>query len=214
MKKVPFFANTDDDMHCFEASLKSVLKYFFPDKDYSFQELERITDKRPGLATWPHHALMKLDKLGLKSVNIEEFDAADFIQNGEDYLRREFGDETADWETKNSDLPYEQKTYVEYIKNFDYENRVPSIKDIQKYLKVGALVQCPINSKKLNGLPGYAGHSVLVYDIDATRVYLHDPGLPPYESRRVSHDNFEAAWAYPDEKAKGMIAFMKKDDNG
>lgn len=79
-KKVPFYSNTPDDTHCYQAALKMVLKFFLPNKDYSWQELEKLTAKEEGLWTWPTQGLMSLYKMGFKIIDIEDFDIQEFIK--------------------------------------------------------------------------------------------------------------------------------------
>ena len=52
-KIVPFYTNTSDDTHCYQAGLKMILKYFIPDKDFSWEELDKFTAKVEDLWTWP-----------------------------------------------------------------------------------------------------------------------------------------------------------------
>ena len=47
IRNVPFFPNTADNTHCLQAVLKMILKYFEPQKDYSFEELNILSDKAP-----------------------------------------------------------------------------------------------------------------------------------------------------------------------
>jgi hypothetical protein len=42
-------------------------------------------------------------------------------------------------------------------------------------------------------------HFVLLHSYDQSGLYLHDPGLPAYESRHVKWQDFSRAWEYPDE---------------
>lgn len=44
IQNVPFYSNTPDDTHCFQAVLKMVLKYFQPEKYYSFEQLDKLSD--------------------------------------------------------------------------------------------------------------------------------------------------------------------------
>lgn len=213
MKKVPFFANYDD-MHCYEAAFQMVLKYFLPEREFTIKELEQMTGKLPGLSTWPHHMLMKLGQMGFQTEMIENFDAQAFVKEGAAYLMREYGEETAAWQIKNSDIPYEQKTYKTYLSTMGYAKRAPKFNDIANYLANGYLVICLVNSRKLNGKSGYSGHAVVVYSIDEGYVHFHDPGQPPHIARKATLQEFEAAWAYPNNEAKGLIAITKKDNNG
>ncbi len=80
MKKVPFFSNTDDNTHCFQAMLRMILKYFLPEKDFSFAELDKFSGKVKGKWTWSSRALINLQKMGFELVNICCFDWQKFIR--------------------------------------------------------------------------------------------------------------------------------------
>jgi hypothetical protein len=60
MQAVPFFANTPDDTHCFQAVIRGILKYFLPDRKFSWEELDRMSAQKPGMATWPQQMLINL----------------------------------------------------------------------------------------------------------------------------------------------------------
>jgi len=188
-----------------------ILKHFLPGRDFSMEDTEGLTGKRPGMATWPQQTLLSMRQLGFDVAMAEAFDVQAFIDEGGEYLRRAFGDQLADWQIANSDIPYEQGLYQQLqTSDVTLENRVPEFGDMKAYLDAGHLITCTVNSRKLNKKPGYAGHAVLVYDLDDQHVTFHDPGLPPLAGRRLTLNDFEAAWAYPNEQAKGFIAMKYK----
>lgn len=45
MKNVPFFANTADDTHCVQTSFKIMLKFFLPNRDFGWEELDKLSHK-------------------------------------------------------------------------------------------------------------------------------------------------------------------------
>ena len=108
---VPFYANTSDNKHCFEASVRMVLKHFLPDRDFTWSQLDHFSAKVPGKVTWPQHLMMRLDQLGFEVISIEGFDGEAFVDEGASYLRRAFGEETAAWQIANSDIAQEQRIY-------------------------------------------------------------------------------------------------------
>jgi hypothetical protein len=55
---LPFYSNTADGTHCFQAGLKMILKHFIPEKDLTFEGLDKISMKIDGLWTWPIAALI------------------------------------------------------------------------------------------------------------------------------------------------------------
>ncbi len=127
--------------------------------------------------------------------------------SGSEYLTEFYGSEVAAKQVEMSDIAKEQQDAQEMLQRVQYEMRVPDLLDMKKLLAEGYLIGCNVNSKKLNNQSGYAGHSILVYDLDEKYVYLHDPGLPPRPNRKVERDLFNQAWAYPGSNSKNLTAF-------
>lgn len=207
---VPFFANTADNTHCVQASLRMLLKYFEPDLEFSWEELERITAKVEGLATWKSAMWIWLYKRGYDLHVIEGFNAKRFIAEGGAYLRDEFGEEAADWQMKMSDIPQERRLYKELLDLVPIDNRIPQISDVIHFLDRGYLVAAAINSCKLAKKSGYVGHAIVITGYDEGFLRLNNPGLPPNEGQIVSNEDFEAAWADPNDAAKEMFALKLK----
>jgi len=205
--KVPFYSNTPDDTHCFQAVIRMVLKYFLPDQEYSWKQLEKMTAKKKGLWTWPMQGLMNLKKIGFDVVNMEDFDYGRLSKEGNSYLIEKFGKEVGKSQIKHSDIPQERKIAKEFVKVFGSETKLPTITDIKKLLRKGYLVVCNVNFKALDGKSGYSGHSVLLFGFDRENLYLHDPGLPPRKNRKVPIKRFIKAWAYPSTREKNLHAF-------
>lgn len=205
--EVPFYGNTSDNKHCYEAVLRMILKFYLPGKEYSWDVLDEMTGKKKGLYTWPQRSYVAMRQLGFEIKVIGVFSYDEFIKNGVKYLEKEFGKEVAEDQEKNSDIEYE----IENIKNIrdliQKETRTPSSNEIVKLLSDGFLIECNVNSKSLAGATGYASHSVLIFKSHADSFTLHDPGLPPKKSLEVKFNIFNRAWAYPNEKSKSITAF-------
>ena len=200
----PFYPNTPDDTHCYQAALRSVLKYFLPKKEYSWKELEQMTAKKEGLWTWQTKGLISLHKLGFEVIDISGFDIKEFIKTGEKYLQQEYGSEVANEQVTHSDIPQERALYKEFLHYVAYQKKLPTLDDIKTLLNKGFLIICNVNSSALNNRSGYVGHFVVVIGYDDEHLYLHDPGLPPLENRKVSNEQFIKSWEYPIEKAKNL----------
>jgi len=203
---VPFYSNTPDATHCFQAAVKSVLKYFMPDKDFSWEELEKITAKGKDLWTWQMAGLLWLKKNGFDVKYIETFDYDRFINEGGDYLTDQYGEEVGKKMIKYSNIPAEQKIAKEFIAKAPPEKRPADFDDVIAYLKGGYLLILNVNSRSLNSRPGYAGHFVVVTGLEDGKLVFHDPGPPAHESRKMSFDDFTKAWAFPTENEKNLIA--------
>lgn len=209
-KTVPFFANTPDDTHCFQAAIKMVLKYFEPDNEFSWDQLDAITAKDKELWTWPMAGALWLKDHSYDVSFIEDFDYKTFSEKGEQYLLETMGEEVARAQVAHSNIDQERQYASELLRKVSIEKRIPNLQEIQKYLSDGYLVVCNINAKKLNDANGYVGHFVVITGINDHEMLLHDPGLPPQENRIVSLEQFNEAWAYPNNNAKNIMAFKRR----
>lgn len=209
-KHIPFYANPDDTQ-CYQAALRTILKYYMPDKEFSWQELQKLTDKQEGYWTWPQRGVINLHKMGFEIIEIDTFDTKRFIEEGKGYLVEKFGKDVAKESVDHTkDLKHEQETCKEYLGLKIKHKRLPDLSDIKKYLDNGYLVGVNINSRILNSREGYSGHFVVVYEYDDENLYLQDPGPPPTANRKVPYDLFTKAWEYPNEQMKNLTAFRFK----
>jgi hypothetical protein len=207
---IPFYANTPDNTHCFQATLKMVIKHFWPMREYSWEELDRITAKAEGLWTWPLAGLLWLANQGLEVKNIEVFDYSRFIEHGGDYLIAEFGEEFGKAQIEHSDIDQERALAATLLERGMVMKAIPTLHLLKQLLGEGYVVICNINSRRLKNEEGYAGHFVVVKGFDEQHLFLHNPGLPPLANQAVPFELFEQAWAYPNEKAKNIMAFKSQ----
>jgi hypothetical protein len=191
-----------------------VLKHFIPHENYDWETLDKLTGKKKNLWTWPLYAMARLTEKGFDVVNIEDFDYVRLSKEGEPYIIERFGKEVGTEQIKNSDISYETKNAEPFLKQCHFEQRIPDLKDINKLLKNGYLLICNVNSCTLNDIEGYSGHFVVVYEIDNAHLTVHDPGLPPHESRKVDHNKFIMSWAYPSEREKNGIGIRYRAQAG
>lgn len=207
---VPFYPNEIDNLHCFQACLKMVLKYFWPEREFSKDELEKITAYNEKLLTWQMAGTLWMKNNGFEIRNIEVFDYGRFVQDGGKYLLEEFGAEVGKIQIENGDIPQEQKFAAQYLQKVEIEKRIPNLNDVKKLLQEGYLIICGVNSAALVERTDYLAHSIVVKGFENNFLIIHDPGLPPLENLKVNFDLFEKAWAYPNEKAKNILAFRLK----
>jgi len=207
--KVPFFSNTPDGTHCFQAALAIAFKYFDPEKSFTMEDLDVISAKIPGKWTWPTAAMLWMLDNGYEIRLIEDFDYTLFAEKGRDYIIDKCGKEVGEAQIKNSIVDREQDYARRFAKHNLVERRLPVFEDIKKLLSEGYLVICNINSAALNNQKGYSGHFVVVYKCGEKKLTMHDPGLPPRPSLEVPLELFERAWAYPSENEKNLLAVRK-----
>jgi len=192
-REIPFYANTPEDTRCVQACSRMILKYLL-DREFSWEELDDLMQSGAGEATSPVAALTGMTKLGLQTALITDFDHLRFSREGIGYIRHMYGNEIADWQLANGDVEKGREISRSlFSSSVLYECRSPELDDIKTYQEAGYIIFCGINSKAINDENGYAGHSIVVLDIEDT-VRMHDPGLPPRPYREVPIQQFVQAW--------------------
>lgn len=207
--KIPFFPNTGDGTHCFQAAMKMALAVHLPEREFSYEELDGISEKLPGKWTWPTAAMLWMIEHGLSLRLIEEFDYRAFVLRGESYLIERFGKEVGEAQIANSDIDRERDVARRFAEIAPLEYRIPDLADVQAELRRGSVVILNVNAAALHGVRGYSGHFIVVCDVDEQTVTLHDPGLPPSPSLRVPRGQFECGWAYPVARDKNMLSISR-----
>ena len=207
--KIPFHSNTGDGTHCWQAALMMALSYFEPEHGFSYKELDEITGKLEGMWTWPTLGMIWLHERGYQLKVYSEFDYSAFAHDPEEYLNERCGEEVAQGQLAYSDVHVEKERAKMFAGLAIHKNKPATFAQLQKLLAEGYVLLCNVNSAALHWQPGYSAHFVVICDITAENVILHDPGLPPKENFKVSHASFMKAWAYPDEREQNVLAIKK-----
>jgi hypothetical protein len=206
---VPFYGNTEDNMHCGQATLLSIRAYFEPEARVTWPELDAAVGNPKSTGTWRMAGMMWMKRLGYEVCNVELLDYAAFSQRGLDYVAEYFGQEVAAWEAANFDIPAEQKRARQFALEIPTIKRAPTIEDIRSYLSKGYLVQLTVNANKLHGKQGFVGHAVTVKGCREGGLLLHDPGLPPAPNMFVPDDLFCDVWNNGRVNARTLTAYKR-----
>ncbi len=204
---VSFYANTEDNLHCFQAVLKMVLKYFLPDQDFSWPRLDKMTARKSNLWTWPTAGALSLYKLGFSIVDMSSFDASKFAKQGKEYLIEFSGSEIGTKQAQMSNLAQEKKLAREYVNTLGINTTTPTTSEIHHLINQGYLVTCNLNSKALYHKQGFAGHFIIILTINKDTITYHDPGLPPRPNHQADITNFTRAWEYAGKQSRNILAF-------
>lgn len=208
----PFYPNTEDNTHCFQAVIKMICGSYLPDQNHSWERIDKVTNKEKGKWTWPMSGYIWLAQQGLGVTSMSLFDFRAFCERGYDYFLEEFGKEIADQQQANTNMSLGQQLALAYLENKNITNiqSLPSVQDLKTRIDRDSLIVCNVNQHALNNHSGYSGHFVLLYAYDDKGFVLHDPGLPSKEARFVQYQSFEKAWAYPDVHAQNFVAVRVK----
>jgi hypothetical protein len=207
---VPFFPNTSDATHCYQASFKMILKHFQPEKDYGWEQLDKITAKQKDMWTWSLAGLCWLTKNGFDVVNIEVFDYERFSKEKIDYFIEFYGEDVAKESMKHSNFDGEYEWAKELIRTVKNELRLPNIDDIQKFLDEGWLLIANVNHRSLYKESGYVGHFVVIKGYDDDSLIFHDPGPVASSDVSMTYSDFKNGWDYPTKNSRNLICIQPK----
>lgn len=206
-KDIGFIPNSDDDLHCLQASYWMIAKHFKPDLSIDWLEWSKITGFEKDKGTWPIAGLVWFYNHDFDVKHIETFNFEQFAADGEAYLKERYPGPTGEWAIKHTNVTAEQERAKELSEiNGVFINREPTQEDIKLYLDDGYIVRAHVNSRQLNGKSGYIGHAVVVFDYNNEGFYIHDPGPPPIKNRYVHFQDFKKAWLSSDDGSAEMDA--------
>jgi hypothetical protein len=124
-------------MHCLQAAFKSILKHYLPDRDFSFELLDKMSHTQSGKGTWWPPLLLELTKLGLKAKDIGPFDYKQFYSEEEPYARSFYPEEVAECHLNRTSLPLIKSLLPEFLEKVDIEARPATLLDIKENLASG-----------------------------------------------------------------------------
>lgn len=207
---IPFYENNEDGNQCLQVAMKSVLKYFF-DKEYSLNELDKLTGRKAGFWTWTPQIVTVLHDLGLKVEYYSKTDLKPFLE-GEAFIRKHFGKD-AEKILKYTDLPVVLKSITKVLDYNVFKKEKLTIEDIEAHLKQGHIPMATIDHNKISGKKGlYQGHFVVITGFDEDHIFYHESGPENAErNKKVSKLTFLEAFNANGTDNDLVIVYGKKN---
>lgn len=185
MKKVPFYPNHEDNMHCAVAVYRMLFDYY-QHREISWEEMDKMAGFEDHKAAWTVTIWERMSNQGFDIRMIENFDYHRYMQEGEAYLHVYLDDEQYQWQVEHTNILAMQPYIPSFLEKVKVESRSPMLSDIDAMLDDDRLVFLTLNSRALNDRPGYVSHAVLIIAKDGDEYIMHDPGLPPQPYRHVA----------------------------
>ncbi len=189
-KIVTFFPNKEDNIHCLQSSVKSLLSFYFPDKIFTDELIEEKTLYSGGWS-WLVPTVVWLNELGLEVSFFSRLNYEELSNRGEEYLRELKGDILYNHEHQNgaylnfASIQESSKTMIELGL---WNNQNLSVAELSSSLEASnTLAISKTVYEWMDGRQGLTGHFVLVLKQYKPGEWLvHDPGLPQKENRKVN----------------------------
>jgi len=194
-----------------QACMQMILKYFYPEKRFSIKklnELLRIRNRK--MYCFPDMTVAVLSDLGINAKYYTTSNDIKWYKEGKKYLLKNYPKEVAEDIWKMTNLKISRPFFKKALKEKRYVRKKLSFKDIENFFKKGYLL-CPIiNVRVFEKKKGYAGHAVLITNIDKKFVTFHDPGLPPVPNNKIKKSDFIKAWRAPGTDNTVLVVSGKK----
>ncbi|MBD3354415.1 hypothetical protein GF361_00340 [Candidatus Woesearchaeota archaeon] len=205
---IPFYKNDKDGNQCMQVAMKIVLKHFL-DKDYSLEELDKLTKRKKEKWTWTSQVVSVLYDLGLDVRYYSSVDLKDMLE-GEGYVRKTMGKE-ADRILKFMDVPVVLDSIKKLLEYDIFEKKKLKFKEIEDLIEKGAVPMMLIDYSKLSGKKGYNGHFVVVTGFDSSNTYYHESGpKDPEANKKINKKKFIDAWNSKGTDNDVVIVFSKR----
>jgi len=192
---MPFFPNTRDNTHCYQACVRMALKKILPRREFSYKKLEKMFDKPRGKWSWPSAAIVNLQKMKIEARLIDDLDYRKFSRDGGEYLRSRYGEYVASRQIEMSDIESEMENAREMVRRGIWTKRKVGVGEIEKFMKSGWIVIAHVNSRVLRHRKGYWGHLVVITGHTKGYFYVHNPGIPPRPNQKISRHVFRKAFS-------------------
>jgi len=190
MLKIPFIRNLDNQ--CMQANMLTTLRYFFPDKKFTFAQINKKMRRKRQKWTFPIQAALVLKDFGLKVKAYSSKDIATERKEIINFFRKAFG-EDFDTVIKNIDIETIKYFRKRAKRERVFEVRKNSIKNLERYFKKGYIVIPCIDWNVLHSKKGpFEGHFVTIVNMDKNNVWIHDPNQGP--NIKYSRELFNKAY--------------------
>jgi hypothetical protein len=194
-KEMPFFNQTDSG-NCLQTNLKIVLEYYYPEREYSSEQLDDRTGRTQGKWTWTSQAMEFLIDEGLDAYYYSTTPYLNISKGGEAFILNYYGEEDGRImiQHTNFDALYQSINTLNESARYKYEKL--DFSDVEKMFNEGNTIIMLIDRNALtNPKQPYAGHFVTITSINSTHVVFHDTAGTP--NRIAERTKFIEAWNAP-----------------
>jgi len=189
---IPFYRQSDSG-NCMQTQIKMALKYYFPEKDFSFEELDRLTGRTPGKWTWTSQLLPVLLDNGLDAYYYSSSSYDGIKEGGKEYILEYYGKEDGQIMIDHTNFDSLYASIEKLEENEKFVNEKLDFSYIEKEFKKGHVIILVIDKNVLlgNNRP-YSGHGITLTKINETHVSLHDSAGTP--NLTVKKEQLIKAW--------------------
>ncbi|MBW2995235.1 hypothetical protein KY312_02695 [Candidatus Woesearchaeota archaeon] len=170
--EIPFYMQSDLG-NCMQTQVKMALKYYYPEKDFSFEELDKLSGRTPGKWTWTSQLMPILIDNNLDAYYYSTTPYNEIKQGGEEFILDYYGEEDGKVivEQTNFEALYSS---IDKLNNRFFQEKL-DFSEIEKEFKKGHVIILMVDKNILFGWQGpYAGHGIIITSINKTHATVHD----------------------------------------
>jgi hypothetical protein len=176
---IPFYKQSSSG-NCMQTQIKMALEYYYPEKEFTFEELDNLTGRTPGMWTWTSQLLPVLldNKLDAYFYSTAPYDK--IKEGGGEFIYEYYGGRVARTIIDKTNFKSFNYSVDKLKENDKFFNEKLELKDIENELKQSHVIILLIDSNVLsNRGGGYSGHGITITGMNETHFSIHDSGRGP-----------------------------------
>ncbi len=172
--KIPFVKNPG--LQCQQSCMIMALRYFYPERKFSFNQINKKMKRKKGEWTFPAQAAVVLNDFGLDAKAYSSNDISSTKESAVESFKKAFG-EDYDEVIKNINVDNNVYFNKRAKKEKLFEIRKTSLNDFENWLGKGCLALPCVDSNVLYGREKgpFQGHGVMIVGMDKNNVWINDP---------------------------------------
>lgn len=211
--EIPFKIAYGDSNACYPAAMQSVLAYFYPDKEYSLESLDKLMKRSKNKWTFTTQVAAALYEEGLELKYYSD-DSLSVTESREALLKFFKDVHRGDWEKylKLVDIDSVVESTQKCMKYGIFEKRILKSEEIEKFITKGFAVMVLIDHAVLmQKNVGYTGHFVVLTGFDDQNFYYHENfEANAMANKSATKERFLDAWNQQKTGRDTVVVFGKR----
>ncbi|MBW2966791.1 hypothetical protein KY342_06840 [Candidatus Woesearchaeota archaeon] len=172
--EIPFYRQSSSG-NCMQTQVKMALKYYYPEKDFSFEELDKLSGRTPGKWTWTSQLLPVLIDNNLDAYYYSTTPYNEIKQRGEEFILEYYGQRDGQVMIDHTNFESLYSSIDKLNNNKKFFQEKLDFSEIENEFKKGHIIILIIDKNVLFNRQGsYAGHGITITSINQTHISIHD----------------------------------------
>lgn len=171
---IPFVKNPGNQ--CGQACVLMILKYFYPEKKISFEDINKIIRFKPDKFTFETQKAIALNYFGVRA---KAFSSEDYPigKKGIEMFKKDLGKDFDKVFNKWVDYPIYEWSVKKAKRNGWFEIKPTLLKEIEELFRKGYLITLPVDGNLLHGIKSkpYHGIGIVIAGFERDSIFTNDP---------------------------------------